>query len=314
MESQFSCAALPGLRSGQSSRRPPPRRGSTRSAAASPLHLLLACEERRGTSDHCGRRSRAHQRRFRRKRRIFRWSAKSCGGPPGLGGDVFQFPMYTQPDLDYDIDPEYTPWCTQFVTLVTSTCLETVVPVNGGTFAMTISRNPATAHVLERHPWTTKLAQSTILGTRRLTLLSARHVSVSSRRSSGVLTNTCSRSVAPVNGGTRAMTIFRILYPWTTKRERAPLHAHRDLSGKNAHVNSKGHRGAPIENSRAVSPANGGTRATMKVHSRLERNVRNPVVCSLRRQRQLLHLHLLCRLPLPHSRKSLRRVLRTWRV
>ena len=35
-----------------------------------------------------------------------------------------------------------------------------------------------------------------------------------------MLSNTCSRSVGPVNGETRAMTIFRILWPWTTKRER----------------------------------------------------------------------------------------------
>ena len=55
------------------------------------------------------------------------------------------------------------------LTLVTSMCLETVVPVNGGTVAMTIFRNPATAHVPERHPWTTKFTQSTILGTRRFT-------------------------------------------------------------------------------------------------------------------------------------------------
>ena len=94
MESQFSCAALPDLRSGQSSRRPPPRRGSTRNAATSPLPLPLACEERRGASDHCGRRSRAPQHRLRRKRRTFRWGAMSCGGPPGLGGDVYS-PIWT---------------------------------------------------------------------------------------------------------------------------------------------------------------------------------------------------------------------------
>ena len=88
MESQFSCAALPDMRSGQPPRRPPLRRGSPRSAAASPLPLPLACEERRGASHHRGRRSRAQQHRLRRKRRIFRWGALSRDGPPGLSGDI----------------------------------------------------------------------------------------------------------------------------------------------------------------------------------------------------------------------------------
>ena len=104
MESQFSCAAQPDLRSGQSPRRPPPRRGPTRSAAASPLLLPLACEERRGASDHGGRRSRAQLHRLRRKRRIFRWGALCRDGPPGLGGGVYQLPLYTHPD----------PWDTRF--------------------------------------------------------------------------------------------------------------------------------------------------------------------------------------------------------
>ena len=120
VESQISCAALPDLCSGQSLRRPPPRRGSTRNAAASPLPLPLACEERRGASDRCGRRSRAQQHRCRRKRRIFRWSAISCGGPPG--GDVYQFLVYHS---------------MIWTTTLTNTCLETVLPINGGTFAMT---------------------------------------------------------------------------------------------------------------------------------------------------------------------------------
>ena len=102
MELPFLCEAQPDLRSGQSFRRPPPRRGSTRSAAASPLPLPLACEERRGASDHCGRRSRAQLHRFRRKERIVRWGAISCGGPLGLGGDMYQFPLCTHPDLDND--------------------------------------------------------------------------------------------------------------------------------------------------------------------------------------------------------------------
>ena len=266
MESQCSCAALPDPRSTQSSRRPP-------------LPLPLACEERRGASDHCGRRSRAQQHRLRRKRRIFRWGAISSGGPLGLCGDLCQFLVYTQSDLEYDIDPEYTPWCTQF--------------------------DPGDHNVPGNscaHQWWNlcdddllKSCDCTRAGTPpRLTRLSARHVSVSSRRSSDVLTNTCSRSVAPVNSGPPAMTIFRILDPWTTKRERRCTRTVIPLSGKNALVNSRGHRGALIDMSsamsRAVSPANGGTRATMKVHSRLERNVRNRVVCALRRRRQLLHL------------------------
>ena len=124
--------ALPDLRSGQSSRRPPPRWSSTRSAAASPLPLPLACGERRVASDHCGGRSRAQRRRLRRERRIFRWGAMSCGGSPGLGGDVHRFPVCTQPELDNDIHPGYRG--TQ-LTLVTTTCLETVVPVIDGTCA-----------------------------------------------------------------------------------------------------------------------------------------------------------------------------------
>ena len=128
--------------------------------------------------------------------------------------------------------------------------------------------------------WTTTLSQSTHHGVRSLTLV------------------TSLETVVPVNGGTCAMTISRILYPWTTKRERRCTRTMIPLSGKNALVNSRRHKGALIDmnpvNSRPVSPANGGTRATVKVHSRLERNVRNPVVCALRRRRQLLHLHLLC--------------------
>ena len=52
---------------------------------------------------------------------------------------------------------------------------------------MTIIRNLVAAHVLERHPWTTKFTQSTILGTRRLTSLPTHNASVSSRGSSGAL-------------------------------------------------------------------------------------------------------------------------------
>ena len=56
-------------------------------------------------------------------------------------------------------------------TLVT-TCLETVVPVNGGTFSMKIFQKSCDCTRTGRHPWTTKCTQSTILGTRRLTPLS----------------------------------------------------------------------------------------------------------------------------------------------
>ena len=67
----------------------------------------------------------------------------SCGGPSGLGGDVYQFPLYTHPDLGNEFATEYTP---------TITFLGSVAPVNGGTRAMTIIRNLVAAHVLERHP------------------------------------------------------------------------------------------------------------------------------------------------------------------
>ena len=110
----------------------------------------------------------------------------------------------------------------------------------------------------EYNPWHTQIDP-----------LSARHVSVSSR---GSRTNTCSRSVVPVNGGTCAMTIFRILYLWTTKKERRCSRTVISLWKKRA-CEVEGTQGALIDmspvNSRAVSPANGGTRATMKVHSRL---------------------------------------------
>ena len=102
-ESQFSRAALPDLRSGQFPRRPPLRRGPTRSAAASPLPLPLACEERRGAADYCGRRSCAQLHRLRRKRRIFRWSALCRDGPPRPSGGVRQLPLYTHSN----------PWHTQ---------------------------------------------------------------------------------------------------------------------------------------------------------------------------------------------------------
>ena len=114
MELPFLREAQPDLRSWQSSRRPLPRRGSTRSVAVSPLPLPLACEERRVASDHCGRRSRAQLHHLRRQGRIFRWGAISCGGPPGLGGDVYQFPLSTHLDLDNDIATESTPWYTQY--------------------------------------------------------------------------------------------------------------------------------------------------------------------------------------------------------
>ena len=48
------------------------------------------------------------------------------------------------------------------------------------------------------------------LGTRWLASLPAHNASVCSRRNSGALTDTCLGSVAPVTGGTRELTIFRI--------------------------------------------------------------------------------------------------------
>ena len=151
MESQFSCAALPDLRSGQSSRLPPPRRGSTRSAA----RLRCPCRSpvrRDAAPPTTAEGALAPNSIAFDVRAESCGGAIRCGGPPGLGGDVYHG--------------------ARSLTLVTTTCLETVVPVNGGTFAMTIFRYPATAHLLERLPWTAKLTQSTIPVTRRLTPLS----------------------------------------------------------------------------------------------------------------------------------------------
>ena len=121
-ELQISCAALLDLRSGQSLRRPPPWRGSTRSAAASPVPLPLACEERLGASDHCGRRSRAQQHRHQRKMRIFRLGALSCVGPPGLGGvpRVWKQLCPSVVELLRRV-LEHHPWTTKFTRRLTPT-------------------------------------------------------------------------------------------------------------------------------------------------------------------------------------------------
>ena len=114
------------------------------------------------------------------------------------------------------------------LTLVTTTCMETVEPVNCGTFATTVPE------ILRLHTcWNAthgpRNSHRTILGTCRLTPLSARHVSSRSKGSSGVSDQHVLEISCASEWWNPCDDSFLNSVPMDHE-ERAPLHAHRGPS------------------------------------------------------------------------------------